>query len=303
MVREPPPDPCDLVPRGVERLRARAREVDLQNERRAPRAAPQGREDAPAPEPRDDDGVAQVLGQPALRRVRRRRGRRARRGVAHVSSARAVLLGTVVRTSLHCPRGVGKHRPPGEPEQKRGQNALARAPISAATAPLPPQTGLNGSHAGTDSIEPIWGGRGAAGKKLFWQPLCCPKRFFAAAARPLRFKISEMTDVVAGKARAKSRRLWWRFHQKQRLGEKRGHRIHRHPLGLKWRSRLSVVDDHADDDIRHCGGPIGAKRRQKRRSHGFLLVFGSFLGERQPNCCRVFSSLFPGYYGLSLSVG
>ena len=85
MVREPPPDPCDLVPRGVERLRARAREVDLQNERRAPRAAPQGREDAAAPEPRDDDGMAQVLGQPALRRVRRRRGRRARRGVAHVS--------------------------------------------------------------------------------------------------------------------------------------------------------------------------------------------------------------------------
>ena len=84
VVREPPPDPCDLVPRGVERLRARAREVDLQNERRATRAAPQGREDAPAPEPRDDDGVAQVLGQPALRRVRRRRGRRARRGVAHV---------------------------------------------------------------------------------------------------------------------------------------------------------------------------------------------------------------------------
>ena len=66
MVREPPPDPCDLVPRGVERLRARAREVDLQNERRAPRAAPQGREDAAAPEPRDDDGMAQVLGQPAL---------------------------------------------------------------------------------------------------------------------------------------------------------------------------------------------------------------------------------------------
>ena len=59
----------------------------------------------------------------------------------------------------------------------RPKNALARAPISAATAPLPPQTGLNGSHAGADSIKPIWGGRGAAGKKLFWQPLCCPTLF------------------------------------------------------------------------------------------------------------------------------
>ena len=101
-------------------------------------------------------------------------------------------------------------------------------------------------------------------------------RIFWASARPLRPKISEMPDVAAGKARAQFRCCWWRFHQKQRLGEKRGHRIHRHPLGLKWRSRLSIVDDHADDDIRHCGGPIGAKRRQKRRSHGFLHGFWQF---------------------------
>ena len=32
------------------------------------------------------------------------------------------------------------------------------------------------------------------------------------------------------------------------------------------------------------------------------MVFGSFLSETLPNCCRVFSSLLPGYYGLSLSV-
>ena len=101
-------------------------------------------------------------------------------------------------------------------------------------------------------------------------------RIFWASARPLRPKISEMPDVVAGKARAKSRRLWWRFHQKQRLGEKRGHRIGRHPLGLKSSWRHAIVGDHADDDIRHCGGPIGAKRRQKRRSHGFLHGFWQF---------------------------
>ena len=101
-------------------------------------------------------------------------------------------------------------------------------------------------------------------------------RIFWASARSLRPKISEMPAVAAGKARAQFRRCWWRFHQKQRLGEKRGHRIDRHLLGLKWSWRHVIVDDHADDDIRHCGGPIGAKRRQKRRSHGFLRGFWPF---------------------------
>ena len=74
-------------------------------------------------------------------------------------------------------------------------------------------------------------------------------RIFWASARPLRPKISEMPAVAAGKARAQFRCCWWRFHQKQRLGEKRGHRIGRHPLGLKWRSLHGIVDDHAEDDI------------------------------------------------------
>ena len=89
-------------------------------------------------------------------------------------------------------------------------------------------------------------------------------RIFWASARPLRPKISEMPDVVAGKARAKSRRLWWRFHQKQRLGEKRGHRIDRHLVG-HWCPKLSqIVGGHTNDDIRHCGGPIRSKLRQKK---------------------------------------
>ena len=98
-------------------------------------------------------------------------------------------------------------------------------------------------------------------------------RIFWASALPLRPKISEMPAVAARKARPQFRCCWWRFHQKQRLGEKRGHRIGRHPLGLKWRSLHAIVDDHAEDDIRHCGGPIGAKRRQKSRSYGFLHGF------------------------------
>ncbi len=44
----------------------------------------------------------------------------------------------------------------------------------------------------------------------------------------------------------------------------------------------------------------GAKKDDRM---AFCMVFGSFLSETQPNCCRVFSSLLPGYYGLSLSVG
>ena len=44
----------------------------------------------------------------------------------------------------------------------------------------------------------------------------------------------------------------------------------------------------------------GAKKDDRM---AFCMVFGHFLSETQPNCCRVFSSLFPGYYGLSLSVG
>ena len=114
-------------------------------------------------------------------------------------------------------------------------------------------------------------------------------RIFWASARPLRPKISEMPDVAAGKARAQFRCCWWRFHQKQRLGEKRGHRIGRHPLGMNWSWRHVIVGDHTDDDIRHCGGPIGAKRRQKRRSHGFLHGFGPFF---QQDAAQLLPRLF-----------
>ena len=103
-----------------------------------------------------------------------------------------------------------------------------------------------------------------------------PKRIFWASAQPLRPKISEMPTVAAGRAPAKSRQRPLRFWSETRLRPKRRPRIGRHPLGLKSGWRHGIVDDHAEDDIRHCGGPIGAKRRQKRRSHGFLHGFGPF---------------------------
>ena len=37
-----------------------------------------------------------------------------------------------------------------------------------------------------------------------------------------------------------------------------------------------IVDDHTDDDIRRCGGPIGSKRRQERRSRGLFYGFCPF---------------------------
>ena len=101
-------------------------------------------------------------------------------------------------------------------------------------------------------------------------------RIFWASAQPLRPKISEMPTVAAGRAPAKSRQRPLRFWSETRLRPKRRPRIGRHLLGLKSSWRHAIVDDHADDDIRHCGGPIGAKRRQKSRSsvifHGFWPV-------------------------------
>ena len=128
-------------------------------------------------------------------------------------------------------------------------------------------------------------------------------RIFWVSARPLRPKISEMPAVAAGKARAQFCRCWWRFHQKQRLGEKRGHRIGRHPLGLKssWRHASSAtMRTMISDTVVARSARNGAKKDDRM---AFCMVLGHFLSETQPNCCRVFSSLLPGYCGLSLSVG
>ena len=47
-----------------------------------------------------------------------------------------------------------------------------------------------------------------------------------------------------------------------------------------------------------------ARNGAKKDDHmAFCMVLGHFFSRTQPNCCRVFSSLLPGYYGLSLSVG
>ena len=114
-------------------------------------------------------------------------------------------------------------------------------------------------------------------------------RIFWASARPLRPKISEMPAVAAGKARAQFRCCWWRFHQKQRLGEKRGHRIDRHPMGRCLPKLSQIVGGHTNDDIRLCGGPIGAKRRQKSRSS---VIFRGFWPFSQRDAAQLLPRLF-----------
>ena len=114
-------------------------------------------------------------------------------------------------------------------------------------------------------------------------------RIFWASARPLRPKISEMPAVAAGNARAQFCRCWLRFHQKQRLGEKCGHRIDRHPMDRCRRKLSQIVDGHVDDDIRLCGGPIGAKRRQKSRSR---VIFHGFWPFSQRDAAQLLPRLF-----------
>ncbi len=77
----------------------------------------------------------------------------------------------------------------------------------------------------------------------------------------------------------------------KRAAEKRGRRIDRHLMCRGCCGKVSqIASGHTNDDIRRCGGPIGSKRRQERRSRGFFHGFARFLGARRPICCRVFES-------------
>ena len=79
-----------------------------------------------------------------------------------------------------------------------------------------------------------------------------------------------------GRHTTKSPRHSARYSPDARYGEKRGPRIDRHPMGLCRCFLSQIVGGHTDDDIRHCGGPIGSKRRQKRLSSVIFHGFGPF---------------------------
>ena len=82
--------------------------------------------------------------------------------------------------------------------------------------------------------------------------------------------------VVTGRVPAKSRDRRRDFCPKPRPGEKRGPHIDRHLTSRCCRTSSQIVVGHVVNDVRRCGGPIGSKRRQKRRSHGFLHGFWPF---------------------------
>ena len=97
-----------------------------------------------------------------------------------------------------------------------------------------------------------------------------------------------MPAVVPPKAYKQSGGATARSSLEARPGEKRGHRIDRHLMGRCSTTSSQIVGGHMLNDVRRCGGPIGSKRRQKRRSQVILHGFGRFLGEKGRVCCRVF---------------
>ena len=84
--------------------------------------------------------------------------------------------------------------------------------------------------------------------------------------------------MVAEQAPLKVARLRRDIRPKRVTAEKRGRRIDRHLMGQCCGKVSQIVGGHTNDDIRRCGGLIGSKRRQKRRSrrtfHG-LLIFSA----------------------------
>ena len=75
-----------------------------------------------------------------------------------------------------------------------------------------------------------------------------------------------MPAAVPRKAYKQSGGATTRYSLEARPGEKCGHRIDRHRMGRCSTTSSQIVGGHMVNDIRRCGGPIGSKRRQKRRS-------------------------------------
>ena len=110
-------------------------------------------------------------------------------------------------------------------------------------------------------------------------PLGCPIRPFEAPGSSTQPpKRRACTTWWPGRS-CQSRDPRRDFCAKQRLGEKRGPHIDRHLTSRCCRTSSQIVDCHTNYDIHNCGGPIGSKRRQERRSYGlfawFLVVFSA----------------------------
>ena len=106
----------------------------------------------------------------------------------------------------------------------------------------------------------------AAGPKNGQAGKVVPGGHWAASGADFRDQPPRARAVVAGRVPAKSRDPRRDFCPKPRPGEKRGPHIDRHLTSRCCRTSSQIVVGHVVNDVRRCGGPIGSKRRQKRRS-------------------------------------
>ena len=106
----------------------------------------------------------------------------------------------------------------------------------------------------------------AAGPKNGQAGKVVPGGHWAASGADFRDQPPRARAVVAGRVPAKSRDRRRDFCPKPRPGEKCGPHIDRHLTSRCCRTSSQIVVGHVVNDVRRCGGPIGSKRRQKRRS-------------------------------------
>jgi len=84
--------------------------------------------------------------------------------------------------------------------------------------------------------------------------------------------------MVAAQAPLKVARFRRDIRPKRVTAEKRRRRIDRHLMDQCCGKVSQIVGGHTNDNIRRCGGLIGSKRRQKRRSRRTfhdLLIFSA----------------------------
>ena len=106
----------------------------------------------------------------------------------------------------------------------------------------------------------------AAGPKNGQAGKVVPGGHWAASGADFRDQPPRAQALVAGRVPAESRDPRRDFCPKPRPGEKCGPHIDRHLTSRCCRTSSQIVVGHVVNDVRRCGGPIGSKRRQKRRS-------------------------------------
>ena len=146
-------------------------------------------------------------------------------------------------------------------------------PSAACGAPQLPDFGSIGRPSDALLIEPKSGSRGA----ILRDSISAALGVRCAISGPVGLKTApeppRMPAAMPRKAYKQSYAAAARYSLEARRGEKRGPHIDRHLMGRCRILRSQIVGGHMVNDVRRCGGSIGSKRRQKRRSqlilHGF----------------------------------